>query len=189
MRLGFFSCSTFVLATFAIGCDEPLPPTPNGAFLVNFFDTGAECPHKSHQGILGVISQTARTTVAVDGIKGAEVGCSVKGPATGPFSIAGDFTFNGTEILTISINAIDGKATEAAPAKGSVGFASAITGGNFFGSNEPCDFYIEAAGTSGVGEGVKPGSAWLSFKCPSMVESNNVCSLNESYVLMENCTQ
>lgn len=189
MRLGFFSCSTFVLATFALGCDEPVPPTPQGAFLVNFLDTGAECPHKSHQSTLGVINQTDRTTVAIDAVKGAEVACTVSGNTLGPFTIKANLEFEGTETLTVSIDQIDSKATDAAPAKGTVGFASSVTGGDFFGSNEPCDFYIEAAGPSGIGEGVKPGSAWLSFKCPSMVQSTDTCSLNESYVLIENCNQ
>jgi hypothetical protein len=189
MRLGFFSCSTFVLATFALGCDEPIPPTPQGAFLVNFFDTGAMCPHKSHQSMMGVLNQTDRTTVAVDGVKTAEVSCSVVGGTLGPFAVEASLTFDGTESLTVSVKNIDSKATDIAPAQGSVGYSSSVTGGNFFGSNQPCDFYIEAAGPSGIGEGVKPGSAWLSFKCPSIVESNNTCSLNESYVLMENCTQ
>ena len=98
-------------------------------------------------------------------------------------------SFEGTEVLTVAINQIDSKATDAAPAKGSVGYSSAVTAGDFFGSNEPCDFYIEAAGPSGIGQGVKPGSAWLSFRCPSMVESNNTCALNESYLLIENCNR
>ena len=159
MRLGFFSCSIFVLATFALGCDEPVPPTPQGAFLVNFNDLGANCPHKTHQSMMGVINQINRTTVAVNGVNGAEVLCSVKGKPLGPFSIEANLTFDSTETLTVSVNQIDSKATDVAPAHGSIGFASSETGSNFFGSNQPCDFYIEAAGPSGIGEGVKPGSA------------------------------
>lgn len=189
MRLAILSCSTLVLATFALGCEDPVPPTPQGAFMVNFFDTGAECPHKSHQSAMGVLSSIDRTTIAVDGVKGASVTCSVKGPDLGPFSIEAAYDFEGTEILNVSISKIDSKATEDAPAQGLVGFSSSITGGDFFGSSEPCEFYIEPAGPSGIGEGVKPGSAWLSFKCPTIVESNNTCAINESYVLMENCTQ
>lgn len=189
MRLGFFSCSIFVLATLALGCDEPVPPTPQGAFQVNFFDTGPMCPHKNHKSVMGVLSQTERTTVAVDGVKAAEVGCTVSGDTLGPFTIKANLEFEGTETLTISVDKIDSKATDAAPAQGTVGFASSVTGGDFFGSNQPCDFYIEAAGPSGVGEGVKPGAAWLSFKCPSIVQSTDTCALNESYVLVENCTQ
>jgi hypothetical protein len=189
MRLGFFSCSTFVLAVFAIGCEEPVPPTPQGAFLVNFSKPDVMCPHKDDRSKMGVIDATNRTTVAVDGIKGAEIGCTVSGNTLGPFTVKADLQFEGTETLTVSIDKIDSKATDAAPAKGTVGFSSSITGGDFFGSNEPCDFYIEAAGPSGIGEGIKPGSAWLSFKCPSMVQSMDKCALNESYVLVENCTQ
>jgi hypothetical protein len=189
MRLAFLSCSILVLATFALGCEEPVPPTPQGAFLVNFNDLGTECPHKNHQSVMGVITDVNRTTVAVDGIKGADVTCKVSGADLGPFSVTADMSFEGTEVLSLSINQIDSKATDVAPAKGSVGFSSAVTGGDFFGSSEPCDFYIEPAGPSGIGEGVKPGSAWLSFKCPAMVESNNTCALTESYVLIENCNQ
>jgi hypothetical protein len=189
MRLGFFSSSVLVLATFALGCEEPIPPTPQGAFQVNFLDTGAECPHKSHQSAMGILTEVNRTEIAIDLIKGAEVSCTVSGPDLGPFKVSADMTFDGTEVLTVSIPKIDSKATEMAPAEGSVGFASAITGGDFFGSSGPCQFYIEPAGPSGVGEGVKPGAAWLSFKCDTLVESNNSCALNESYILIENCSQ
>jgi len=188
MRLGFFSCSILVLGTFALGCEEPVPPTPQGGFQVNFVDTGAECPHKSHQSVMGIISQSARTQIAIDGVKGAEIACTVSGKDLGPYTIDANMTFEGTEVLTISVPKIDGKATEAAPAQGSVGFSSAVTGGDFFSSDKPCDFYIEAGGPAGS-EGVKPASAWLSFKCPSIVESNTTCGLGESYVLIENCGQ
>lgn len=184
MRLGFFSCSILVLATCTLGCEETVPPIPQGAFLVNFVDSGADCPHMSHKGVMGVVSQTARTTVLVNNVQGAEVACSVTGKDLGPFKIDANLKFSGTEILTFNVASIDSKATEAAPAKGNVGFASIVTG-DFFSSQMPCDFYIEPGG----GEAVKPGAAWLSFKCPNMVESNNTCSLNESYVLVENCTQ
>jgi hypothetical protein len=183
MRLGFFSCSIVVLGTFALGCDEPLPPTPQGAFLVNFVDPGIDCPHMSHKSVMGTVSQTARTTVAVDGVQGAEVACSVIGPDLGSVKIDATLKIGGTEILTFNVASIDSKATEAMPAKGYVGFSS-VTTGDFFSSDQPCDFYIEPGG-----EAVKPGAAWVSFKCPSMVESTNICALAESYVLIENCAQ
>lgn len=189
MRLGFLLCSTVVLASFALGCEEPVPPTPTGAFLVNFLDTGAACPQKTHSSTMGVITATAKTTLAVDGVKEADIACSVKGAAAGPFAVEANMTFQGTEILTISVPKIDGKATDVMPAQGSIGFASSITAGDFYSSDQPCDFYIEPAGPSGIGEGLKPGSAWLSFKCPSIVESNSNCGINESYVYIENCSQ
>ncbi len=188
MRVVFLSCSTLLLASFALGCEEPVPPIPQGAFLVNFVDTGADCPHKNHQSLLGDVNATERKSFLLDGAPGASVDCTVSGAALGPFSIEANLGFEGTEALTISVDQIDAKATEAAPAKGSVGFSSSVTG-NFFGAGEPCDFYIEPAGPSGDGQGVKPGEAWLSFKCPSMVNSMYTCALNESYVLIENCAQ
>ena len=188
MRLGFFSSSVLVLATFALGCEEPVPISAQGAFAVNFSDTGVDCPHKSHQSAMGIINATDRTQIAVDAVKEAEIKCTVSGPTLGPFKVSSEMRFEGTEVLIVSIPSIDAKATEATPAKGSVGFKSSVTV-DFFGTSDPCDFYIEPAGPSGQGEGVKPGAAWLSFKCPTIVESMNSCGLNESYVLMENCTQ
>lgn len=188
MRLGFFSSSILVLATFALGCEEPIPPTPQGAFAVNFADTGADCPHKSHQSEMGIISATERTQIAVDGVKEAEIDCTVSGGDLGPFTVSATMRFEGTEFLSVSVPSIDSKATDATPAQGSVSFKS-FTTGKVLGSSDPCDFYIEPAGPSGVGEGVKPGAAWLSFKCPKVVESMYTCGLNESYILMENCTQ
>jgi hypothetical protein len=187
MRLGFFSASIFVLATFALGCEEPIPPTPQGAFAVNFTDTGADCPHKSHQSAMGIITATERREIAVDGVKGAEISCTVSGAALGPFKVSATMRFEGTEVLSVSVPSIDAKATDAAPATGSVSFKSSITG-DVFGSSEPCSFYIEPAGPAGA-EGVKPGAAWLSFTCPTLVESMNTCGLSESYIIMENCTQ
>lgn len=188
MRLGFFSSSIIVLATFALGCEEPIPPTPQGAFAVNFSDTGADCTLKSHQSAMGIITATNRTEIAVDGVKEAEVDCSVIGADLGPFKVSATMRYEGTEFLNVSIPSIDAKATEATPAQGSVGFKSSVTA-KLFGSSEPCDFYIEPAGPTGVGEGVKPGAAWLSFKCPTIVESMTTCGLAESHVLMENCVQ
>jgi len=189
MRLAFFSSSIFVLATFALGCEEPVPPTPQGAFVVNFQDTGAACPHKSHQSIMGAVTATDRVTLLVDGINGADISCTVKGGDLGPFSVQANIVFEGTELLTLDIEKIDSKASAAMPAQGNVGFSSSVTGGDFFGSNQPCEFFLSPPGPSGTGQGVKAGSAWLSFSCPSMVESNNTCALAESYVVVENCLQ
>lgn len=188
MRLGFFSSSILVLATFALGCEEPLPPTPQGAFAVNFSDTGADCTLKSHQSAMGIITATERKQIAVDLVKEAEIDCSVIGTGLGPFQVSATMRFEGTEFLSVSVPSIDAKATEATPAQGSVGFKSFVTA-KLFGSSEPCDFYIEPAGPTGVGEGVKPGAAWLSFSCPTIVESMTTCGIAESYILMENCVQ
>jgi hypothetical protein len=188
MRHGFFSASVLALATFALGCEEPIPPTPQGAFQVNFADTGVDCTHKSHQSEMGIITATDRTQIAVDGVKEAEIECTVSGAALGPFNVSATMRFEGTEVLTVSIPSIDAKATEATPAPGSAGFKSSVTL-DFYGSSDPCDFYIAPAGPTGAGQGVKPGAAWLSFKCPTIVESMNTCGLNESYILLENCTQ
>lgn len=186
MRLGFFSSSIVVLASLALGCEEPVPPTPQGAFVVNFQQTPG-CPHKSHQSVMGSISATERTTLLVDGIKNADITCTVKGADLGPFSVDASIVFEGTEQLYVNVAKIDSKATEAMPAQGNVAFSSFITG-EPFSSNQPCNFFIAPAGPSGKGQGVAPGTAWLSFSCPSLVESNNTCALAESYFIVENCT-
>lgn len=155
---------------------------------MNFFDNGQACAHKSHQGKMGDIGETERTSIMLDRVGGAEITCSVTGESLGPFSVSATLNLGNVDILQIDIDKIDGKATEAAPAKGSVAYSSSITASSY-GATDPCDFYIEPAGPSGVGEGVQPGAAWLSFKCPTIVSGMSTCVMNESYVLVENCVK
>jgi len=70
------------------------------------------------------------------------------------------------------------------PAVGSVSFFSIKTAGDAFSSPE-CNFFFK----EGTGEGVTAGKIWVSFECPSVVESTRTCGLSESHILLENCDQ
>jgi hypothetical protein len=172
-----------LLAT-AFGCSDAIPPTPQGAFLVNFTDNGAECPHKSHKGEAGVVSEIARTTVIVDGTNGADISCSVTG--SGTFAIKGTVIV-GTDGMNVNVPAINPSATMASPATGQLSYFSFVTAGDAYSSPEdtPCNFYFK----SGTPEGVAAGKVWMSFSCPTVVESNSTCAISESILILENCDQ
>jgi len=171
------------LLAFASGCGEEIPPTPQAAFAVNFQDSGAECPHKSHTTDVGMISGAARTTVLVDGVNGADISCTVSG--AGPFSVNAKVIV-GADGLVITVPAITTGAKKDAPATGGVSFFSATTLKSFnSASDTPCSFYF----LDGTPEGVAPGKAWMAFTCPKMIESMSTCAIGESYVILENCNQ
>lgn len=184
MRLAaLLSLSFFGVAGFATGCTEPVPPSAQGAYLVFFQDTGVDCPQKSHQGVVGAMTKNTRTTLAVDGVDGADVSCTVSGSGNGPYAV--DATISvGTNTLVVTIPAISKGTTSAMPAKGQVGFQSLDTADTYGTPNDAlCDFYF----IEGTPESVDPGKIWVAFQCPKIVNQMSTCALAESFVLLENC--
>ncbi|MRG98124.1 hypothetical protein [Polyangium spumosum] len=177
------ACLAFPLVALALlgGCSDPVPPTPQGAFSVQFSDTGVDCSIASHRSEAGDIDASKRTTVLVDGVEGASVTCSVSG--TGPFDVSAKIFF-GSDGINLSIPAINVGATEMSPATGALSFFSDRTAGDAFSSSQ-CNFYFK----EGTGQGVAAGKLWVSFACPEVVESQNKCGITESHVIIENCEQ
>ncbi|MDI1447021.1 hypothetical protein [Polyangium sp. 6x1] len=177
------ACLAFPLVAFAFlgGCSDPVPPTPQGAFNVQFTDTGADCSIASHRSEAGAITDTKKTTVLIDGVEGASVSCSVSG--AGPFNVSAKISL-GSDGINLSIPAINVGATEMSPAAGSFAFWSDRTAGDAF-SSAKCNFYFK----EGTGEGVAGGKLWVSFECPEVVESQSKCGISESHVILENCDQ
>ncbi|MDC0747678.1 hypothetical protein [Polyangium mundeleinium] len=177
------ACLAFPLVAFALlgGCSDPVPPTPQGAFNVQFSKTGATCPIASHKSEIGTISASTKTAVVIDGVEGATVTCSVSG--AGPFSVSAQLRL-GSDGINLSIPAINVGATEASPATGSLAFFSDRTAGDAFSSSK-CNFYFK----EGTGEGIASGKIWVSFVCPEVVESTNTCGIAESHLILENCDQ
>jgi len=181
-RLALAVVSTALLAVFAAACSDPVPPTPQGAWSINFVSTGADCPVMGHMAQIGSVTSSSKSTVLVDGgAEKAKVTCVVSGTST--FSVTGNASANGLN-AQISIPSIDSNATAMAPAHGSVSFATGSTGGSFSSpSATPCDFYF----VPGTGEGVASGRVWVAFVCPSVVQQMRDCSLSESFAIFENC--
>ncbi|MDI3288307.1 hypothetical protein [Polyangium sp. 15x6] len=177
------ACLAFPLVAFALlgGCSDPVPPTPQGAFNVQFTDTGVDCAIASHRSEAGDITDSKKTAVLIDGVDGANVTCSVSG--AGPFNVSAKITL-GSDGINLSIPAINVGATEASPASGSFAFWSDRTAGDAFSSSK-CSFYFK----EGTGEGVASGKLWVSFVCPEVLESTNKCGISESHVIFENCDQ
>ena len=183
MRLVRLAFSLVALAGL-VSCGDPVPPTPQAAFFVNFSDTGASCPQGSHQSELGVVSAIARSGVVVDGTNNTQVRCTVSG--SGSFKI--DARATQVDSLTLNVPSISPSATQAAPATGNVAFLSAETAGNQYSapSETPCQFWFQ----QGTPQSVGAGKVWLTFQCPQVIDGNgNQCRITESFALFENCSQ
>jgi hypothetical protein len=171
------------LALGSAGCSDPVLPTPQGAFQVSFVRPGQDCSIAGHNSNVGQVDAQTRTDVVIDGQNDASVSCTVSGSSS--FSVEGTVSQN-AKSLQIVIDSISPSATIDNPAKGRVGFASPNTVKTYVGDKDhPCDFYFK-----NKSETVASGKIWVAFRCPDVIaEGQDTCALNESYVILENCTQ
>ena len=176
--------STSALAVFAAACSDPVPPTPQGAWTVQFVDNGSACNIIGHAVQVGSVTSASKERVLVGGgIEGADISCQVTG--TSSFAVSGLATLDG-QGLQITVPNIDSSATKEAPAKGTVSFNSLKTAGAYSSSEaSPCDFYF----LPNTGEGVASGRIWVAFICPKVDDGMDSCALSESFVIFENCTE
>jgi len=182
MRALGFALSLCTLACLG-GCSDPIPPTAKGGMLVNFQDTGATCPNKSHKGVVGTITGTELTTMIVDGQKVGNSTADITCRVSGAFSVSGSLLL-GTDGIQINVPAITATATKDSPAKGSVSFFSFDTAGNTYASSD-CDFYF----VSGTPQGIKAGEVFMAFSCAKVLNEMSDCAIAESYVSLGSCDQ
>jgi hypothetical protein len=186
IRLGLSGLAFAAYASGSIACGDSVPPSPQGAYLVTF-TRPAGCSISGHNAKVGDVTASQRNAVVVDATDGATVTCSVTG--AGPFNVSGQI-MKGADSLQIAIDSLPTSATKANPAKGSVSFASPNTVKAYVadGSKAPCDFYF-----ADPKESVASGKVWVAFSCPTVIAGGSLmpdtCSLLESYILLENCTQ
>lgn len=185
-RLALAFASTSALAVFAAACSDPVPPTPQGAWNARLVG-GTGCQVVGHSAQVGSVSSASKDSVLVDGALVAqdavEVSCQVTG--TSSFTVSGVARLAG-DGLQIDIPKIDSSATKEAPAKGTVSFGSTKTANAYTSTSEsPCDFYF----LPNTGEGVASGRIWVAFSCPKVVDKMSTCSMGESFVIFENCTE
>lgn len=183
VRLGLSGLAFAVCAAGAIGCSDPVPPPPQGAYQVTF-TAPKGCSIAGHNAKVGDVTQTQRNTVVIDGTDSSSVSCGVTG--AGPFSVSGQVS-KLADSLQIAVDSLPSNATKASPAKGRVSFASPNTAKAYVADGtHMCDFYFPA----GSKESVAAGKVWVAFTCPTVIaEGMDTCALQESYIILENCTQ
>lgn len=174
-----------------VGCSDPVPPTPQGAWSVSFQaqdSSPINCHVMGHNAQVGAVTDHTKDNVIPDGPSeagpGAEVTCSVVSAGTNKFNVEAKMT-QLDKGLAINIQGLTSAATEMAPALGTATFGDSQTGVPY-GANMPCTFYF-----SNQSEGVSPGRVWISFKCPSIYDAGGMstCQIKQGYAIFENCTQ
>jgi hypothetical protein len=174
--------SVFVLGSYlAVGCASPPAPIPTGAWSVQFVHGDATCVINNHNTVVGMIDVSGATAVVTDGVKGAEVICSVKKNGNG-FDIDGH-VLNGGSNLSIQVNGLTPGATMMAPVQGVASYISSSTQNVFTSpTTNPCNFYIVPDK-----EGVTPGNVFVSFDCPDVENGMQHCAINAGVIKMANC--
>jgi hypothetical protein len=174
-------------SVLGVGCSEPPPVIPRGAWSVSFLDSGAACSVASHNSQMGLVNDQQKLTLIQDGDPvgngDATVECTIKGG--GPYDIsARAFLFD--KSLVVNLAGFDpAAATSDMPAPGTVAYASVNTAGEpYVGSvvDTPCEFYLSGKEEFG------PGEVWMSFRCPLMTGEQSQCTISQGYLAFENCT-
>ncbi|KYF95646.1 hypothetical protein BE17_49235 [Sorangium cellulosum] len=182
-RLGFVPVLGF-LPLLGFGCSDPAPPTPRGAYSLNFADPGASCNTSGHSETLGEVTAASRTKVLTDGEEGATVDCVVSGSGTFSVSARARNSATATEIR-VDIDSISPSATAEMPATGSISFSSARTGGETFVSDpeDPCRFWFVPESE----QGIDAGKIWVVFECTSMLNEGYSCELRRGALAFDSC--
>jgi hypothetical protein len=168
------------LALVLVGCEDPPPPTPAGAFALQFLDSSGNCDPATHNAAMGVVGQEGDPDLVSSGANGAEVTCTVK-PSGGGFQINADLT-DGPN-LQVSVPSISAdNVDEASGADGSVSYVSSDTGGDVYSAGSTCKFWVNPDS-----QYIRAGSAWVSFVCPEIGNEGSVCSIENGFLNVKNC--
>jgi hypothetical protein len=175
-----------LLASAFAGCSQPAPRIPEGAWYLRFDDAGLMCDPGPHEADIGEVSSANRTTLVEDDETFEElvvtVYCSVV-DKEGTFSLnAGASTPNGTG-LTLIVNELSPTATKDNPSIGSVSYRHAVETAGVPYSSSMCNFYF----ADGTGQGVQPGTVWVSFDCPTVSSAPNDCTIPDGVAAFEQC--
>jgi hypothetical protein len=180
MRLAFLSLATALAAPLAIGCSDPVPQTPDGAWIVTTIqDDPTACHIAGHNDEVGQLNASDKLMVVTDGVDGASISCTVAG--TGTFNVSA-LSQLADKTLNINIPAITAAATEMSPAIGAISYESAKTAVPYSGN---CNFYF----TPSTPETVAEGKIWVAFKCDALTagETMSTCPVSQGYALFESC--
>lgn len=178
---GAFGVMVFAGAVAA--CEDPPPPTQEGAYFVQFTDSTISCNVANHQQLLGSVGESGKPELIKNGASNAEVICTVKQGGSG-FIIEADLDGGATVKLQID-NLSDKQITEAEGARGQMQYISPETGGDLYAAppDTECFFWVDTQ----FGQYLKPGEAWFSFNCPRVLSGAADCKTN-GYIALKNCT-
>ncbi|XXX74033.1 hypothetical protein WMF30_40945 [Sorangium sp. So ce134] len=183
-RLGFVPVLG-LLPLLGLACSDPAPPTPRGAYSLNFVKPGASCNVNGHSEVLGEVTAARRLRVVADGDEGATVDCSVTG--SGTFDVSAELRNSATATrITLKIDDISPSTTKEMPATGSIIFSSAKTSGTPYTSttDEPCQFWFDADSE----QGVDAGKIWVVFECPAVKSgSQYTCEIRRGALALDSC--
>jgi len=174
-------------ALFLAGCSDGVGPAAIGAYEVTFGQgqTGA-CGLGPHSAQVGSITDTDKQDLQKDGENLVEMSCLVTGEGSG-FRVAGQIDDNKNNLLVFDIPNLDTGATRDTPSLGSVQYQSADTQTVYTSPQDaPCEFFLEGSET------VQDGAIWVSFRCPTVINSTSTCELGPMFpnvLIMENCDQ
>lgn len=182
-RLGFVPVLG-LLPLLGLACSDPAPPTPRGAYSLNFVKPGADCNVSGHSEILGEVTAAEKNQVLADGEEGATVDCSVTGSGSFDVSARAKNSATATEIR-VKINGINPAATQEMPATGSVSFSSAKTSGITFTSTteDQCLFWFDPESD----QGVDAGKIWVVFECPAVTSGQYTCEIRRGALAFDGC--
>jgi hypothetical protein len=170
----------------ATGCSDPPPPVPEGAWSINFqpLEDFTSCSIQQHVIGVGMVSDIKQTKLVADATSGAAVSCSVTGDSK--FEVRAEASQMGTK-LQLSVDNLVKSATPDAPVLGTLSYVSSTTGKPYITDRDsPCQFYF----VPNSGEAVAPGSVWVAFKCPKLIENGGMstCQITDGYASFKNCT-
>jgi hypothetical protein len=164
---------------FGIGCEDPPPPTPAGAFDVTLQDSGQSCGLATHSVALGVVGESGDPDLISNGADSVAVSCTVEA-ASGGFHV--EANLKQTANVQINVPVISADNVADSPAEGTMNYISAETGGQLYSSQTPCQFWIVPDA-----QFVRAGEAWLTFSCDEIENEGDVCKIAESHVAIRNC--
>jgi len=174
---GVFALTSYV----AVGCASPPAPIPTGAWSVQFVRSDPTCVINNHNTTVGMVDATGATQVVTDGVKGAEVICSVLKTGNG-FNIDGH-VLNGGSNLSIQVNGLTPGATTMAPVQGIASYISSATQNVFTSpASKLCNFYF-----TDPKQTVTPGNVFVSFDCPEVDNGMQKCGISAGIIKMSNC--
>lgn len=175
---GLFGSLSLVL----VGCEDPPPPTPAGAFALQLLDSGSTCNLATHNAGVGVVGQEGDPDLISDGAGSASIECEVS-TASGGFRVTTSMSDGAAIQITIPSISAANNVDEASGADGSLSYVSSDTGGDTYASGDtPCKFWVNPDSQS-----IKAGSAWLSFTCDAISNEGDSCAVDKGFLSVKNC--
>ena len=180
IRFVFASACLAIPAIAALGCSDPVPLIPRGAWSLTFQDTGSDCNVSNHPANVGTVGSDGEVEYKSNGTDNAEVECTVE-PSGGAFAVSATVRFGG-QYLSMNVPKLKSSATLEEPSTGSLEFATGKSV-SIYGSDE-CIFYF----VKDNGQEISEGRVWGSFQCPAVSgEQGDVCAVQQGYFAFENC--